>query len=487
VVSRYDLAVNLTRVVIAVLFGALLAGPFLLRPRGAEGVGGARELIIITPHNEQIRYEFARAFERWHREVYGEAVDVVWSVQGGTSDSRRMLEAQYEAALRDGRAVGGSADLFFGGGQYEHDALKRGVSILVDGERRSTSISTPVEFDREWLLATYGGTEIAGNPLFDPEGYWYGTALSSFGIIYNRDVLAALDEPPPTQWSDLARPGFAGWVATGNPSQSGSMRKSFDTVLQHRGWGPGWRVLRRMGANSRYFTASSSTVPIDVSAGDAAAGACIDFYGRFQMQAVVDAGDADRLGYVDPAGETAIDADPVSMLKGAPHPELARRFIRFALTDEAQALWQFPRDDDDDDVATDGLGPERFELRRLPILRPFYERYGGRFIDQVDPFAIARAVEEPHPEYWGFVSLLFNAMVIDNHEELKAAWEAIRTHPAYPSDRGIIGASDVSDPTLRQMLRLFDAMPAVPAPGRSADPGPSPHHRARVAGRRVGR
>jgi ABC-type Fe3+ transport system substrate-binding protein len=41
-------------------------------------------------------------------------------------------------------------------------------------------------------------------------------------------------------------------------------------------------------------------------------------------------------------GRTYVDADPISVLRGGPNPDLARRFIEFTLTEEAQALWQFP-------------------------------------------------------------------------------------------------------------------------------------------------
>ena len=47
-----------------------------------------------------------------------------------------------------------------------------------------------------------------------------------------------------------------------------------------RGWEAGLQLLIRMAANSRYFTDSASKIPHDVAQGNAAAGMCIDFYGR---------------------------------------------------------------------------------------------------------------------------------------------------------------------------------------------------------------
>ncbi|HBS27901.1 MAG TPA: hypothetical protein DEB06_00270, partial [Phycisphaerales bacterium] len=109
---------------------ALLIGlPFAARPAREGSAPGARRLVIITPHNEQIRFEFGRAFSEWHAEQFGEPVFVDWRAPGGTSEIRRILEAQYTDAVRRGRltpegtlAPGAEPmpyDLFFGGGTFE--------------------------------------------------------------------------------------------------------------------------------------------------------------------------------------------------------------------------------------------------------------------------------------------------------------------------------------------------------------------------------
>lgn len=202
-------------------------------------------------------------------------------------------------------------------------------------------------------------------------------------------------------------------------------------------------MLRAASANSRYFSDSASKVVIDVSAGEAAIGTCIDFYGRLQTQSLANAG-YDRLGYVDPPGLSDIDPDPVSLLTGAPHRDLALRFIEFCLSEDGQALWQFPR------RATDGdLGPERFELRRLPIRRMMYTRHFENFIDRVDPFTLARPVESWSPDFRTVLTVLFPAMVLDTHDDLRAAWSAIRR------------ARAAGHPALAQMEALFTEFPKV--------------------------
>lgn len=460
---------DLTKISVLVAFIALLAVPFLFRPSEPRPPADAQRLIVITPHNEQIRYEFARAFDQWHQEHFGERVNVIWSVPGGTSEIRRMLIAQFTAAIEAGRDLGGDADLVFGGGSYEHTVLKRGVTVRIDDEDITEPITQPIDFDDDWLNATYGENIIGDGLLYDPDKHWFGTALSGFGIVFNRHALDQLDLPEPTYWEELCHPKLRGWVALVNPAQSGSITTAFDTILQRRGWERGWQIKRRAGANARYFSASSLKAPTDVSQGNAAMGVCIDFFGRYQSQAIIDAGGGDRIGYIDPPGATTIDADPISKLRGAPNPVVARRFIEFTLTDEAQALWQFSAQDDHED----GLGPERFELRRLPVLRSMYDKYMDRMIDQVDAFEIAAPLQEPNPHFRRFVAVLFAAIAMDTHHDLQRAWRAIVTHPNYPhghpSDRIVTADDDdITDPTLRTMLKLFDAMPTITGPaGRS--------------------
>jgi hypothetical protein len=264
---------TLPRIIIAVCFALLLGVPMFFRPQadvaaavdgGGSGSGGrsgagagpggpAQTLIIITPHNEQIRYEFARAFDRWHRRNFGTPVNVVFNVPGGTSEIRKMLESQYTAALEAGREVGGDADLVFGGGSFEHGRLKRGVRV----NGKDESLTQPVDFSDDWLREIYGANDIGGEKIYDDGKQWFGLALSGFGIVYNNDALASLGIEPPTAWKDLGDPRLRGWVALVNPNQSGSVTTAFESILKREGWVRGWKILRRMAANARYFSGSS--------------------------------------------------------------------------------------------------------------------------------------------------------------------------------------------------------------------------------------
>ena len=110
---------------VAGLLALLIALPLALRQDTTQlPTGGARRLVILTPHGESIRREFAESFARdWQRRT-GEAVYIDWRSPGGTSEIRMVLDAGYKAAEEEGRA-GVGIDLLFGGGAPDFEGQDR--------------------------------------------------------------------------------------------------------------------------------------------------------------------------------------------------------------------------------------------------------------------------------------------------------------------------------------------------------------------------
>lgn len=470
---------NLGKIAIFVALAVILGLPFALRPRDSGGAVTGPSLVIITPHVPQIRYEFGRAFSEWHRRHHGTGVRIDWRVPGGTSEIIKQLEAQYAAAARAGRVDFSDpknpvmqpgvvpADLVMGGGSFDHGRLKTGVVVKVPGPDGQPAdirlpMSAPLGFPQETLDAWFGENAVGAAELYDPQQFWVGTALSGFGIVYNLDMLQVLGVYPPTEFSHLANPRLQGWVILADPRQSGSVTTTLDSILSTYGWENGWRLLREISANSRAFVNSSPKPPIEVSQGEAAAALAIDFYGRGQAQATLMPGQdpaTSRVGYVDPPGSVFIDADPISLLRGAPNPDLAKRFVEFCLTDEAQSLWQLPATSGPrasaNPTTSDGVqaGPERYELRRMPVKRSMYDRAGPYFplfSDKVDPFEIA---SQTRPAGWrSAIGVMMGAFAIDVAHDQRAAWAALnaaRADASFPPD------------ALKEMERLFYAWPTT--------------------------
>ncbi len=459
--SRIQLSFALAAVAV------LTVTPVLLY-KGSPRQSTKRTLIIVTPHNEQIRREFADGFVRWNEKQYGERVSVAWNTPGGTSEIRRMLVAQYESALRADLPVGGDADIVFGGGSYEYEAMGRSISVGSGSTQRKTTIIQPCDWmSPEKLQEIYGPNEIEGHPLYDKELHWFGAALSTFGIVSNTEKFKAHGIDLPDTWEDLADPRLFESVALVNPAQSGSVATAFETILQRMGWRRGWQIMRRASANSNQILASSSVIPTTVGNGESWTGIAIDFYGRYQVQAMADEAlrtnipSINRLDFRTPKGQSVVDADPVAILRGAPNQDLAEHFVLYCLSMDGQLLWQLPH----------GTGelcgspqPQSYSLRRMPVRRAAYECCEKCFVDQFNPFDDQSAFVSD-PNFRDFVSPIFVPMSITNTDLLRRAWHAIISHPAYPAGNGIVSAEDVSDPTLKKWIEAFDALPTIAAPG----------------------
>ncbi|MCR6656407.1 MAG: ABC transporter substrate-binding protein [Opitutus sp.] len=468
--------------ILAALVG-IVALPFVLRPsHRAEGGRTDDTLVIITPHNEAIRHEFARGFAQWYRERTGRTVAIDWRVIGGTSEISRFLESEYVASFRllwTGRMkrpwslevqagfanarlsadapaearearevflasdVSCGIDLFFGGGSYD---------FIQQAEAGRLVPTRVVENHPDWFRPDVMPAVFAGEPFRDSQSRWIGNVLSSYGILYNRDALTRLGiENEPMHWSDLADPRLVGQVALSDPTKSSSIAKAFENLIQQQmqirlaalrrelpgasvevlerravaeGWIAGLQLLQRIGANARYFTDSSQKPPIDVAQGDCAAGICIDFYGRSQAEvAALRSKSRPRLGFISPPGGTVSSVDPIAILRGAPHREVAEACIEFTLSPEGQKLWNLR-------PGTPG-GPERFALRRLPVRRDFYKDAAVdalRSDPGVNPYAEGEAlVYRPTWTAGVFREMAFiiRVMALDCHGELVDAWRAL--------------------------------------------------------------
>ena len=355
------------------------------------------QLVIITPHWEGIVKEFEVAFQEYYLETHGQTVNIDWIDVGGTSDDVKYLDSAY-SATPDGVGI----DLFFGGGVDPYIAAKE------KGQLQTYEVDSSI-LDK--IPAT-----IAGIPMYDSEYYWYGAALSGFGIIYNKAVLALEGLPEPETWADLANPELKGWVGSADPGHSGSTHMAYEIILQAYGWEAGWELITQMGANVKNFVTSSSSVPKSVGAGDIAYGLAIDFYAWSEVSKV----GADKIGYVMPTGLTVINPDSIAILKGAPNLEVAQRFVDFVLSEQAQKLWMLP-------VGEDG-GPTTYLLGRMGIIPDLYTELGSSSIVPINPFDVESSLDyDPvtGSRRYSLVNDLVGSMIIDTQSSLSATWGEI--------------------------------------------------------------
>jgi len=390
-----------------IVCGAGLAG--CGKAGDGNAAAGENVLTIISPHSSDIRREFGEAFSRWHQEHYGTPVEVLWPDVGGggTGNVKRELAAAYKA--RDSSGY----DMVFGGGSAAfNDFANSGFLARPPAtEKGDPWVSDPIDAVP---------AAIFGSPLHGKDGVWVAATMAAFGMEINRDRIAELHLQAPVTWEDLAGPEWFGRLSLADPSKSGSVRTGFEMVLQDYGWEKGWGILTELFANTAMVRDSGSAPADDVGNADAVAGVVIDFYGRLQ---VLRAGPA-IAAFVVPKGGTALDADPIAMLKGAPHARLAAEFVRFVVSDEGQRLWTFR-------TGTPG-GPRKTALGRLSVLESQYrEPEAPYLIDRADPFKMQGEMlghfdSQGQQLREAFLEHVIKAGLIDNRAALVEARRAIR-------------------------------------------------------------
>ncbi|MBX3742605.1 MAG: extracellular solute-binding protein [Akkermansiaceae bacterium] len=417
------------------LLAVIVALPVVMR-RETATVSPAEaddRLVIITPHHESIRLEFEEAFAAWWKRSTGRTIYLDWRKPGGTSEIRMVLDAGFEAAA-DGRREGIGIDIFFGGGEPDFS-----------GQARLGRLAPLDVFTKhpEWFGE--GGVipeTFTGERYYAADHTWVATCMSQFGICYNPDAIKRMGLPEPAQWDDLGDPGYAGSLALADPTKSGSVARAFELILQThmqrepassqgdadaaiaRGWDNGLRLIQRMAANARYFTDSAPKPPQDVVQGNAAAGMCIDFYGRSYEGEFTTADGRPRLKWIAPHAGTTLSGDPIAVLKGAPHPEIAQAFVEFCLTPEAQRIW----------FGKPGTphGPIARSLHRMPVRKDVYtpENLAASSMPGVHPYTdegnFTYRPELTGSKAFNTIRNLVKVMCIDSHEEMKDAWQALR-------------------------------------------------------------
>lgn len=355
------------------------------------------ELKIVSPHWDGIRYEFEHAFAKTYFEKTGKRVRVVWMDIGGTGEIRKWLDQRFAQTPPD-QGVG--IDLLFGGG----------MDMLPDMVKKH--YLDPYKPPPDFIAAI--PPEVNNMTLREKDCLYHATCLSMFGFVYNANVIELARLPAPKTWADLGAPPMHGWVTCGDPGTSGSLHLAFELVLQGEGWEKGSATLNRLASNARTFNEGGTSIPRDVSLGQAAAGPCIDFYASAPARRQ----GATHLKFVVPDGMAVPTPDCIAKLRSPPNPRVSDAFIEFVLSEAGQRLWYQRRGDPG--------GPAEYDLERLPVMPALYEK-GLATNTVVNPFKTVPSFNYDGVKSgmrWTTLNDLWKTTWIDVHEEHWAARSA---------------------------------------------------------------
>jgi len=186
-----------------------------------------------------------------------------------------------------------------------------------------------------------------------PDNLWYGYNALPMVIAYNKNLVKETDAPK--GWKDLLDPKWQGKLAMADANKSGTAFVQVVTMLHLFGKeanGQGWQTVQGVVKNAKVL-GSSSLPPKGVNDGEYALALTIESSVWKYAQA------GGPIGMIYPAEGTATIPDSAAVIKGAQHPQNARKFMDFLFSKNGQEL-----------AAKMGLRPTRTDVAPPSGLQP---------------------------------------------------------------------------------------------------------------------
>ena len=278
--------------------------------QGGAAIEG--ELNLITPVSKFIHDAALKAFADYAKERWNVTVKVSAIPAGTPVAYGRIVEWKGKPEV----------DIFWGGESALFEKLAEQKLLQKVEISRPAWDSVPASIGKPKAI-----------PLKDKDGFWVGTALEPYGLVYNPKRIQRLGVPEPKEWEDLLNPKLRGEVAQCAPTRSSSSNATYEVILSLYGEEKGWEWLTRLAGNTGLFTARSRDVPTVVAKGEFAAGFAVPSYMAFEEKLA-----GFDIKFVAPK-YAFVTPEPMAILAGARNPKAARAFIEFLLTERGQKVF----------------------------------------------------------------------------------------------------------------------------------------------------
>lgn len=176
-----------------------------------------------------------------------------------------------------------------------------------------------------------------GKEFKDPDGYWTAIDMYVAAFCVNNDRLAKKGMDMPASWADLTKPQYKGEVIMPNPGSSGTGYLQVTSLLLmngiKEGKEDGWEFLKKLHENIVEYTNSGSAPAKLSSKGEIAIGVSFGFRGAKQKA------DGYPVDIVYPAEGSGYELEANALIKGAKNPKAARRFLDWAISENAMKAY----------------------------------------------------------------------------------------------------------------------------------------------------
>lgn len=198
-----------------------------------------------------------------------------------------------------------------------------------------------------------------------------GVYLGPLGFGYNKELLAKKKATAPASWADLLKPEFKSEIQMANPASSGTAYTMIATLVQLMGEEKAFAYMKALHPNISAYT-RSGTAPVKAAArGETMVS--ISFVHDVTTEAIT----GFPVGGVYPSEGTGAEIGSMSLVKGSPNAEAAKRFYEWALTPGGQQFglaakqFQLPSNKN---VPKD---PRMSDPAKIKLINYDYAKYGS--------------------------------------------------------------------------------------------------------------
>lgn len=241
--------------------------------------------------------------------TYQELFDAFSEKTGAKVELLSMSSGEVLARTRaEGKSM---ADIWFGGGLDAFMAAK--ADGLLENYISPNAKDIPAQYK-------------------DADGAWIAKGITVVGFIGNKSRLAEKNLPMPKTWAEIADPKYKGEVIMSDPAISGTNYAAVKGLLDLYGEEKGWAYLEKLCANIPFFGKRGKAPQEKTTQGEFAVGIIPADEKAFK------AAEDNDLIVVYPADGVPWVPEGTAIFKNPSNPELAKAFMDFMLTKDAQKI-----------------------------------------------------------------------------------------------------------------------------------------------------
>ena len=284
------------RRLLPMLLAAALLGPLAAAPPADTAED---RLVIYTAYEEN---ELKTFWEQFKKDLPDLAAKASY-IRGSTGPTIARLEAE---------KANPQADVVWGVfNDYMTGAAKKG---LLEPYAAKESSTIPARFRH-------------------PENMWQGVTLLTVAFAVNQKKMAELKLPPPRSWADLLDPKYKGHIVMSNPSTSGTAYLLLASHAARLGEDKMWQYYEALDKNLSQVTKSGGAPGRMAASGESPIGIAL----AYEVEVAKKQGAP--IDVIWPSDGVAWTFEGNGLVKGAKHPQNAKRFLDWAVSRTAMASY----------------------------------------------------------------------------------------------------------------------------------------------------